>query len=299
MKFQHLLPVVAAAIGFSIAWIAKPAPATVKTGQNEPAATTKAPRNSSPRTRPDSVAGQRPTEVKPGDFPLADLAEEGPQTRSEGKMLRLTEALGLTLDQQREIIRIIEESKTKASDAVPVIEDLAVRGRMVEETLSKVLSPEQFAKFQEIRVRERDNRIEAAAQRALSQVINEIDLSPAQRDEALARLRQTEKEKIQTIPSAATLLLKTSVLPTDANELTMDGVLGLSQLSAQAPPENLELAHQQFIQSQKQKLEEKLRCFDGIFTPGQMGQYHAIIAEQKAIIENIPTPKKQSVSPAP
>jgi hypothetical protein len=289
MKTQHLLPIVAAAIGFAVAWIAKPEPASDgKPAAGQTAAPGPRPRPDSARTRPDPLAGRKPAEVRAGDFPLVDQAENGPKTRSEAKMLRLTEALGLTIDQQGEIIKAIEESKSANTGQVPVIEDLAVRGRKVEEQLAKILSPEQSEKFQELRARERDNRIELGANRALYQVLNEIDLSPGQRNEALARLRQAEKEKIQAVPASATLLLKTSVLPTDSKEMTMEGVLALSKLANSTPPENPETGHLQFIQKQKETMEEKLRCFDGILSPGQMGQYQAILAEQKSLLDRVP-----------
>lgn len=290
MKTQHLLPIVASAIGFAVAWIAKPAPASEGKPDAGKTTTSSGPRTrpDSGRTRPDALAGRKPAEVRAGDFPLVDEAEKGPKTRSEAKMLRLTEALGLTIEQQGDIIKAIEESKSANTGQVPVIEDLVIRGRKVEEQLAKILSPEQYEKFQEIRARERDNRIELGATRALYQVLNEIDLSPGQRSEALARLRQVEKEKIQEVPAAATLLLKTSVLPTDARELTIDGVLALSRIANTVPPENPQDGHQQLIQRQKEAMEEKLRCFDGILSPGQMRQYQAILAEQKSVIDRIP-----------
>ena len=303
MKTQYIFPSLAAAIGLAVAWIAKPADAPVSGGPvdvgHTPAPGPR-PRPDSGRTRPDSATGRKPAEVRAGDFPLVDLAEKGPKTRSEAKMLRLTEALGLTIDQQGEIIRAIEESKSANKGQVPVIEDLATRGRMVEDQLAKILSPEQLAKFQEIRARERDNRIEVGASRSLYQVLNEIDLSPGQRDEALARLRQVEKEKIQAVPAAATLLLKTSVLPTDSTELTMDGVVALAKVAESTPAENPEAGHQQLIQRQKEALEEKFRCFEGILTPAQMGQYQAILAEQKAALDRAQGgPMRRAGQPAP
>ncbi len=299
MKSQFLLPVIAAALGFSIAWIAKPAPASPPgppnaAGDSAPKAS---PRNNTPRPRPASSAGQRPKEVNASDFPLADLAEQGPKTREEAKMLRLSEALGLSISQQGEIIKVIEETKAAATDTVPILEDLTARGRKVEETLAQILSPEQLAKFEELRVRERENRIEARAQQTLAQVIEEIDLSPGQRDETLARLRQAEKERIQAIPAAATLLLKTSVLPTGPKEMTIEGVLALNQISQSPPAEDPLAGHQQYLQNQRRKLEEKLQCFDGVFTPGQMGQYHAILAEERAALDRMP--QRLSAPPPP
>ena len=296
MKSQYLLPALTAAIGFSIAWIAKPgsapesdAPVPVETPNRKTAA-----RDDAPRSRPPAPDERPPKEVRANDFPLVDLAEQGPKTRGEAKMLRLSEALGLSIDQQGEIIRIIEETKASASDAVPILDDLTSRGRKVEETLSKVLTPEQFAKFEELRVRERENRIEARAQRALAQVIEEIDLSPGQREDLLGRLRQAEKERIQAVPAAATLLLNTSVLPTGPREMTIDGVLALDQISQFPPTDDPMAAREQFLQNQRRQLEEKLQRFDGVLTPGQMGQYHAILAEERAITGNIqaaPLPK--------
>lgn len=304
MKLQHLLPVVAAALGFAVAWIVKPTPESATDGGNasKPAvgATPARPvRGNGERSRPSSLSEKRPTEVNPGEFPLADEAEKGPKTRAEARMLRLTEALGLSMDQQAEIIRVIDETKISENTDKPLIEDLASRGRMVEETLAKVLSPEQRAKFEELRVRERDNRIESRALKALGQLMEEIDMSPGQRDEALARLRQAEKERIQSIPASATLLLKTSVLPTGPGELTLDGVLtiaGLSETPQAATPQE---AQAQYQSRQRELLEEKLRCYDGVLTPAQMGQLHAIIAEEKALVERMRLVKQRPPTQSP
>ena len=289
MKPQYFLPIATAAIGFAVAWIAKPAPVpqTAKPDAVETSQSNKNLRAESRRTRPDSISERRPTEVKAGDFPLVAQAEQGPKTRTEGKMLRLTEALGLSIDQQGEIIKAIEDNKPDSNSTLPLIQDLTGRGQKVEDALAKTLTKEQFAKFQELQVRERDNRIESRSQGALTKVIEEIDLSPGQRDEVLARLRLAEKERIQAIPAAATLLLNTSVLPTSPKDLSVDGVLTLSQI-AEPSSDNPESAYQHLQQTKKRRVEEKLRCFDGIFSPGQMAQYHAILAEEKAILDRVP-----------
>ena len=289
MKSQHLLPVLAAAIGFAVAWTVKPAPAPVTTtAANGKPAAKPANRPENNRTRPTAISEKRPKEVKAGDFPLADLADQGPKTRTEAKMLRLTEALDLSIDQQGEIISALEKAKAAESDSVPVIQDLAKRGNEIQDALEKILTPEQLAKFEELRVRERENRIEARAQRALSQTIEEVDLSPGQRDEVLARLRQYSKEQIQAIPAAATLLLNTSMLPTDSKDLNVDAVLMLTRISEEPPaPDDPLAAHQIVLKRQRQELEERLQCFDGILTAGQMGQVHAAVAEKRTTLETL------------
>ncbi len=289
MKSQYLLPAIAAAIGFSIAWIAKPSAASAPSppAAESKAGSKKSERGESSRPRSSSISERRPAEVRAGDFPLTDLAAQGPKTREEGKMLRLAEALGLSADQQAQILKLIEESVAAANDTVPILEDLTTRGRKVEETLATFLDAEQLAKFEELRVRERENRIETRSQSALMQVIREIDLSPGQREEALARLRQAEKTRIQTIPAAATLLLNTSVLPTGAKGMSIEGLMALAQSADPAIQVNPANAQQQMLDRQRQKLEEKLKCFDGIFTPGQMGQYHAILAGERSLIDRM------------
>lgn len=289
MKSQYLLPAIAAAIGFSIAWIAKPSSASAPTAlaAESKAGSKKSERGESSRPRSSSISERRPTEVSAGDFPLTDLAAQGPKTREEAKMLRLAEALGLSTDQQAQILKLIEETNAAASNTDPILEDLTTRGRKVEETLATFLDAEQLAKFEELRVRERENRIETRSQSALMQVIREIDLSPGQREEALARLRQAEKTRIQTIPAAATLLLNTSVLPTGPKGMSIEGLMALAQAADPASQVNPANAQQQMLDRQRQKLEEKFTCFDGIFTPGQMGQYHAILAGERTLIDRM------------
>lgn len=289
MKSQHIVPVLAAAIGFAAAWAVKPAgtpaagsPSTAeKPGPNKP---TRSPQ----RDRTPSVTEKRPKEVNAGDFPLADLADKGPKSRNEAKMLRLSEALDLSIDQQGAIISALEAAKAAISDDVPVILDMAKRGGDLEDALAKILTPEQLAKFEEIRVRERENRTEARAQGMLSKIIEEIDLSPGQRDEALARFRQYAKELIQSIPASATLLISTSLLPTDAMDLSVESVLELARISEDPPaPDDPIKAHEIVLNRQRQALEDQLRCLDGILTPAQMGQVHAAIAERQAAIDKL------------
>ena len=302
MKSKFLLPGLTAAIGFTLAWVAKPtSPATSQASPPERTTAINPPR-SEPRDRPAPDAGKRPKEVKASDFPLADRADLGPKTRDEARMLRLTEALGLTIDQQGDVIKIVEDAQAAINGDIPVIEDLNHRGKMIEDGLAKVLSPEQLAKFQEIRVRERENRIEVRAQKMLGLAIDDIDLSPTQREEALDRLKQRSKAELQAIPAAATLLFDKSMLPTHNKELSVEGVLLLAKMG-EIPQDidNPMAAHQKVIDSQRQELEEVLRCFEGILTPGQMGQYQAGLIETREILksfrENPPNPEEDMVTP--
>lgn len=301
MKSNYLLPAATALVGFSIAWLAKPAatptPTAAETGQ------TTAPRTTRPETgsRPSPTDPKRPKDVNASDFPLADQAEQGPKTRDEAKMLRLTEALGLSIDQQGEIIKLIETVQASASATAPAIEDLTTRGKAVEDGLAKLLTPVQLAKFQELRERERENRLELRSQQMLTGAIDEIDLSPSQRLDVLDRLRQKAKADLQSIPSAATLLFDKSVLPTGGKELSADGILLLTKMGEKVALGDPAVAYQKVLDQQRGELEELLKCFDGILTPGQMGQYQAALSETRELLKTMPqsSPPEPDSAPAP
>ncbi len=292
MKTQYIFPAIAALIGFSVAWVAKPTAAPAP-AQNPTATADAAPKHNTrtapSESRPPAGPSKGGTEVKAAtEFPLADMVENGPRNREEAKMLWLTEALGLTIDQQGEIIRLVEESHTNAVSDLPVIEDLTNRGKAMEDALAKLLKPEQLAKLQELRAHERENRIEARAQKALTQVIEDVDLSPEQREQVLSRLRQSAKTELQTIPAAATLLFEKSVLPTGKNELSVDGVLTLAKIGESILYDDPIKAQARVLQSQREELEEKLKNFDGILSPAQMSQYYAALTEQKNLLKKLP-----------
>jgi hypothetical protein len=304
MKSNLLVPAATALLGFSLAWIAKPTATTTtpEPAKAESVVPTKPPRLET-NARPTAGTGKRPVEVKAGDFPLADQFEKGPKTSEEAKLLRLSEALGLNFDQQSSVIQLIADTQATANKDIPALEDLANRGKVVDEGLRKILTPEQYTKFQEIQTRQRENRTEARAQIQLAEAIEFIDLSPEQREEVASRLRQKAKADLQAIPAAATLLFSKSILPSGGSELGTEGALLLNKMGEKVTMGDPMEIQQNLMNRQKQELEDMLKCFDGILTSAQMGQYQASIAEKRAtmnrISEQVSRIKPPPVSPAP
>lgn len=306
MKSSKLLPILTAAIGFAVAWLTKPsipsAPAEV-TVVIPPAK-----RSETTVTQPleTKTFPTRPEAQKTGEYPLADRAAQGPQTREEAKMARLVEELGLSFDQQSAMIKLIQDVQATASMDSPVLTDLTTRGNALEEGLKSLLNPEQFAKFEKMRARERENRIELRAHQLLDRAIEEIDFSAEQREAALSRLRQQSKEDLQAIPASAALFLEKSILPTSGKELPIEGVLALTKAGEPVGGSDPEAVLRRIQDSQRAELERMLSNFDGILTPGQMGQYQAAIAEQRAIMDKLALKRhedgekrRQNSQPAP
>lgn len=289
MKSKFLVPTLTAALGFTLAWIAKPGGPAVTHVVKTEESSEKRPDRPAADSRPSPNDSKHPKEVRAGDFPLADQADLGPKTRDEARMLRLTEALGLSITQQGDIIKLVEDAQSKIDGDVPVIQDLATRGKMIEDGLAKTLTPEQLVKFQELRARERDSLIQERSWKVLSQAISDIDMSPEQREDVLKRLREKTKADLQSIPASAALLFDKSMLPTNGKELSVDGILLLAKMGE--VPQNADdpmAAHKKVVADQRGELEEILRCFDGILTPGQMGQYQAALSETREILKRMP-----------
>lgn len=289
MKSPYILPAATALVGFAVAWVAKPSSPENQTGGAslvEQSKTVTNPRVSS-SGRTSAAEGTRPKEVNASDFPLADQMELGPKTKDEGRMLRLTEALGLTVEQQGSIISLIETAQANIDPGLSVIDDLAVRGKIIQDGLAELLSAEQMAKFEEVRVRERENRVEARAQSMLTPTVEEIDMSPEQREEVLSRLRLKARTDMQSIPAAATLLLDKSLLPTNNKELSVDGLLTAVQMDQPMDISDPEGTHKKVVDRHRQALEELLLCFDGVLTPGQMSQLQAGLNEQKELMNKM------------
>lgn len=282
----YLLPAATALIGFAIAWIAKPAAPTITAPSNADQATVQVrPTRAGPGTRPDGVHLARPTEVRARDFPLVEQAEQGPKTREQAKMLRLTEALGLSVDQEGSIIQLVKDAAKLVNMDLSAMDEMTLRGNAIQEGLQKVLTPDQYAKFQEIQIRERDNRTELRAQRMLADTIEFIDLSPVQRDQVVNRLRQKAREDLQAIPASATLLFDKTILPTGGGEISPEGVILLTQMGEKIKLKNPLELQTEVMNRHKEELEETLKCFDGILTPAQMGQYTASLAEKQATMD--------------
>lgn len=289
MKSPYILPAATAVVGFAVAWVAKPSSPekqTEGTSIVEKSTSVTSPRVSS-SGRTSAAEGTRPKEVNASDFPLADQMELGPKTKDEGRMLRLTEALGLTVEQQGSIISLMERAQANIDPELSVIDDLAVRGKVIQDGLAELLSPEQMGKFEEIRVRERENRVEVRAQSLLTPAVQDIDMSPEQREEILSRLRLKARTDMQSIPAAATLLLDKSLLPTNNKELSVDGILTAAKMDQPMDISDPEGTHRLLVDKHRQELEELLVCFDGVLTPGQMSQLQAGLNEQKELMNKM------------
>jgi hypothetical protein len=304
MKPSLVLPILASLAGFGLGWMVKPVaspsvtatPAGAATGSASPTGVPQA-ANPAPATparpvRAAAVGGSAAT--APGG------AEEFTDPKDAAKMLRLVEALGLSAAQQADLKTIIAETRksliageTGLPAGSPDLLTLhSSGGDALETALATMLTPEQSRAFAELRTRERDNRIEVKAQRELGQLLEMTDLSAEQRAKVLAQLRESTATELASIPSSLALLLDSSMLPLGPQAVSEQTIRTLREIATAQDLSDPAALHAKLIESQRRKLDDRLKLLKDILTPAQVAQYQAAIAEQHAIHDLINPPNK-------
>jgi hypothetical protein len=312
MKPSLVVPLLTAFVGFGLGWLARPAadhatPNPPDAAPPRPQASAPAP----PAPTPPSPAliPQRDTPAPPSlDETVREVAAATAAERREkvidgknaAKMLRLAEALGLSAAQQADLKKIISDNQRSAhaSDLAPgagaaaVLEQFAAKGTALEKSLAALLTPEQRVTFEDLRLRERDNRIETTAQRELANLSEVTDLSAEQREQVLAQLRKARATEIGAMPAALALILDSSVLPLGPVVPSAQSIQTLRQLAANQPADTSNDLHATLLETKRRQLDEQLKLLKDILTPAQLAQYRATIAEQQAIHDMmIPPPR--------
>lgn len=295
MKIHFSIALAAAAAGFVGGWLAKPTPAAAPAVTQAPStrpvppplAVNPPPSPADPPPGPANPPPVRPPQVVRPDLPAVTASVDA------AKMQRLVELLGLDETAQAELRRILDESAkifaagdpSKPLSAKDTLDRLAAAATSLEQSLKALLTPEQATVFAALRQRERDNRVEAKAQRELSRLCEITDLSPTQREQILAKLRETTAGELSSLPPAYSLMVEPSVLPLGPHALPEPSILTLTQLAEVDTATDHDAAHAKLIASQRQRLEEQLSYLRGILTPAQLAQYQAAAAGQRTLQE--------------
>ena len=295
MKPSLVIPLLTLFVGFAGGWLAKPTPAASEVAPsksssprpltNRPATAEVNPSPLGPLPGPGGISRNPGAEISP---PPTEAAAE---SRNAAKLQRFIEAIGLSETQQADLTKLIAETAAAytASDsdsprsAQETLDHLAACSAKLEKSLGTLLTPEQAAKFAELRQRELGNRIESRANRELGRLSEITDLSATQRDQILTQLRQSSAAEVNAIPPSYALMLNSSVLPLGQHALPEQAVLTLTALATNATDADPSAGHDKIIADQRKKIEERINWLKPILTPAQLAQYQAAAAEQRAI----------------
>lgn len=230
----------------------------------------------------------------------AERSETITAGKNAAKLLRLAEVLGLSDTQVADLKKLIAETRsaTVAGHPAPdaganaILDHYGASGAALEKSLAALFTPEQTAMFEDLRKRERDNRIEATAQRELGTLTEVTDLSAEQRDQVLAALRKATTTELGSMPASLALMLDSSALPLAPVAPSAQSIQTLRLLAESQTPADPATLHAKLIERQRQQLDDRLNLVKDILTPAQLAQYRATIAEQHAIHDMMSPPPR-------
>jgi hypothetical protein len=313
-------PVVVTAIAllsFAAGWVIKPTPDAVAGGTSTQDGSVKGSgkgggdngdplsgklhdRKSGPLTLPRRGAATGPEEPDEKTLSAQERFQEtfgNAADRAEtARLSRLSEALGLSAEQKDTLKALLDirrdgfrELQGSSTDPGGAIQQAGRSEKNFMEDVKKVLDPEQVAAFESFKQREKDNDIEAKAQRDVADLIGQVDLSDQQREQALAVMRQLSEASAAKRPEGWGLMNE-AVGMLGGNQAAVMDDLGdvMDDPSIMKDPQAMQ---QKLLESQRTTTEARVAALKSILTPGQLSQYRANLEARSALMENFTPPK--------
>jgi hypothetical protein len=309
MKPSTLIATAAALAGFATGWLLKPAgePGASETAAPEQAAGTRAvgagksrERDESPLVLRSRGGGGGEAKADP-ELATAQVAFErgfgnATERAENGRLSRLSEALGLS-PEQKATMKVLLANRSDGSRLLngagvspsEMMAQAAQAEQTFEKQLEKLLDPEQSAAFAALRQREKENTVEAKAQRDLADLIGQIDLSGNQRELALEALRGGSEEALAKLPAGWSLINEAASKLGGARAAVMEEMSEfMGDDSAMADTQEF---HRRLSQSKRAAMERSLVRLGPILTPGQLAQYRSAMEARITLIEQVTPPK--------
>lgn len=310
MKPSTLIATAAALAGFATGWLLKPAGETgpSEVAAPEQAAGTRAVGGGKSREHDESPlvlksrggGGGGEAKADP-ELATAQVAFErgfgnATERAENGRLSRLSEALGLS-PEQKATMKVLLANRSDGSRLLngagvspsEMMAQAAQAEQTFEKQLEKLLDPEQSAAFAAMRQREKENTVEAKAQRDLADLIGQIDLSANQRELALEALRGGSEEALAKLPAGWSLINEAASKMGGARAAVMEEMSEfMGDDSAMADTQEF---HRRLSQSKRAALERSLARLSPILTPGQLAQYRSAMEARITLIEQVTPPK--------
>lgn len=295
MKRKLISSLVFLAIGFTGGWLFKsastkldPISNTVPSRENRP---TVPPRTNIPL--PNEISTEEKftipsSPVLPESSAKIELSESV-EAIDHAKWLRLNEVLSLNSEQAKRIGAIIAEAKPTLDSETSVDAAYADAGTKLQEAIIVSLTEDQKEAFKELQARDKENRIESKIRESFQSELSNLDLTPEQRTQATAALRDAAEAQVSEVSDSTRLLLAGSFLPIGKERLTEDGVRMLNQLKPS--PDSPLITIENIAARHVAEIEEKKSRMEGILTPGQLGIYQAKLEESLANLKSITSPE--------
>lgn len=308
MKTSTLVATAAALTGFATGWLLKPPGTTAGTGDAGPeprsgqATATAAGKTSEREERPLILKARGSGEMKANpETAAAHVAfERGFRSATEraenARLSRLAEALGLSPEQRAAVEVMLANRRdgfrdlTGGGNAPSEMVALAAQAeRRFDDQLAKLLDPEQKEAYDAYRAREKENAIEAKAQRDLADLIGRIDLSAEQREQALDALRAASSESHAKKPAGWSVINESMSLIGGAHSEVLEEMGQF--MGDEAAMNDSQEFHRRLVESRRAAMESTLSRLAPVLTPGQLAQYRATLEARTQMAEQVTPPK--------
>ena len=313
MKPSTLVATAAALAGFATGWLLKPSGEATAGGSTAPEqASGKSPGSASGKSgqrderplilksRGGGARGDGEMKADP-EVASAQVAfersfESATERAENARLSRLAEALGLSPEQRasldamlairRDGFRDLNGGGMTPSEMVAYAAQAESR---FEAQLAKILDPEQADAFAAYRTREKENSIEAKAQRDLADLIGQIDLSAEQRELALETLRAGSAEAQARRPAGWTVMNESMSILGGAHATVMEEMSEF--MGDDAAMGDSQEFHRRLVESKRAVMETNLSRLASVLTPGQLAQYRATLEARASFMEQVTPPK--------
>ncbi|HEY1120733.1 MAG TPA: hypothetical protein VGE67_04000 [Haloferula sp.] len=211
------------------------------------------------------------------------------------RLSRLSEALGLSAEQQkilREMLAMRRDGfrslQGSSADPAASIQQAGISEKNFMEDVKKVLDPEQVAAFESFKQREKDNDIEARAQRDVADLIGQVDLSEEQREQALVAMRQLSETAAAKRPMGWDVMNEAIGMMGGSQAAVMDELGGvMDDPSIMKDPQAVQ---RKLLETQRATADARVAALKSILTPGQLAQYRANLDTRSALMESFTPP---------
>ena len=296
MHSKYLTPILTSILGFSLAWMVKPAPPR-QLALIEPSASGIKPSASAGqigRIEPDkrsfnplthTIDGKEiPPQLVTQRTKLADQLRANLAKKDMAQVHRLTELLNLTPQQQQQVLSLYETKRTalnlyRPGDGVNA-GNLLERAEVVEvkfnQMLTEILDESQIEQFNGFLKQQGENQRLAEVQKDFADVLGKVDLSPAQQaslQDAMQRSATSDN---------ASKLDKTRLFEEAFDAMGFGGA-GVAMSEAQSAnttilqaTDRMEMA-KILVDERKHATVERIALLRNVLTPAQLAQYTAVL----------------------
>jgi hypothetical protein len=313
---KPVVAIAAALLSFAAGWVLKPTPDAVAGGSGAQDASANSGKGSgrgldgddapsgkthirkdlvlTPRGSKGSSA-EEDAEIASAQMRFQETFGSAAERAENARLSRLAEALGLSAE-QRETLAVLlanrrdgfRDLKGAGSSPTESIQQASLYEQRFMEDVKKLLDPEQLGALESFKQREKDNDIEAKAQRDVADLIGQVDLSEEQREQALEAMRKLSESAAAKRP-AGWALMNESFGMLGGNQVSVLEDLGgvMDDPEAMKDPQEIQ---RRLAQAQRATAEARVAALTSILTPGQLAQYRATLEARSALMEGFTPP---------